>query len=45
MLCIVDKSLSVFVALRVRELCCLFVIVYCLDLNHLERVFYLFMLS
>ena len=40
MLCIVDTSLSVLMTLRMclRELCCVF---YCLDLNHLVRVFYL----
>ena len=34
MLCIVDKSLSVSMTLRMclRELCCLFGIFYCLDL-------------
>ena len=44
MLCIVDTSLSVLMTLRVclGELCCLF---FCLDLNHLVRVFYLFMFS
>ena len=47
MLCIVDTSLSVLMTLRMclRELCCLFGIFYCLDLNHLVRVFYLFMFS
>ena len=47
MLCIVDSSLSVLMTLRMclRELCCLFGIFYCLDLNHLVRVFYLFMFS
>ena len=42
MLCIVDTSLSVLMTLRMclRELC-----FYCLDLNHLVRVFYLFMFS
>ena len=42
MLCIVDKSLSVLMTLRMclRERCCLFGIFYCLDLNHLVRVFY-----
>ena len=41
MLCIVDTSLSVLMTLRMclRELCCR------LDLNHLVRVFYLFMFS
>ena len=41
MLCIVDTSLSVLMTLRMclRELCCLFVMFYCLDLNHLVRVF------
>ena len=44
MLCIVDTSLSVLMTLRIclRELCCLF---NRLDLNHLVRVFYLFMFS
>ena len=28
-----------------RELCCRFGIFYCLDLNHLVRVFYIFMFS
>ena len=47
MLCIVDTSLSVSMTLRVclRELCCLFGIFHCLDLNHLVRVFYLFIFS
>ena len=47
MLCIVDTSLSVLMSLRIclRELCCLLGIFYCLDLNHLVRVFYLFMFS
>ena len=47
MLCIMDTSLSVSMTLRMclRELCCLFEIFYCLDLNHLVRVFYLFMFS
>ena len=42
MLCIVDTSLSVLITLRMclRELRCLFGIFYCLDLNHLVRVFY-----
>ena len=46
-LCIVDTSLSVLMTLRMclRELCCLFGIFCCLDLNHLVRVFYLFMFS
>ena len=44
MLCIVDTSLSVLMTLRMclRELCCLFTV---LDLNHMVRVFYLFMFS
>ena len=43
MLCIVDTSLSVLMTLRMcfRELLSF----YCLDLNHLVRVFYLFMFS
>ena len=47
MLRIVDTSLSVLMTLRMclRELCCLFGIFYGLDLNHLVRVFYLFMFS
>ena len=46
-LCIVDTSLSVLMTLRMclRELCCRFGIIYCLDLNHFVRVFYLFMFS
>ena len=39
MLCIVDTSLSVLMTLMcLRELCCLFGIFYCLDINHLVRV-------
>ena len=47
MLCIVDTSLSVLMTLRMclGEMCCLFGIFYCLDLNHLVRVFYLFIFS
>ena len=47
MLCIVDKSLSVLMTLRMclRELHCLFGIFYCLDLNLLVRVSDLFMFS
>ena len=47
MLCIVNSSLSIIMTLRMclRELRCLFGIFYCLDLNHLVRVFYLFMFS
>ena len=47
MFCIVDTSLSILMTLRMclRELCCLLGIFYCLDLNHLVRVFYLFMFS
>ena len=47
MLFIVDNSLSVLMTLRMclRELCCLLGIFYSFDLNHLVRVFYLFMFS
>ena len=47
MLCIVDTSLSVSMTLRMclRELCCLSGILYCFDLNHLVRVFNLFVFS
>ena len=47
MLCIVNTSLSVLMTMRMclRELCCLFGIFYCLDLNHLVSVFYLFIFS
>ena len=47
MFCVVDKSLSVFMTLKMclRGLCRRFVIFYCLNLNHLVRVFYLFMFS
>ena len=47
MLCIVEKSLSVFMTLRMClcDLYCLFGIFYCLDLNHSVRLFYLLMFS
>ena len=41
MLCAADKFLSVFMTLRMclHEVCCLFVMFYCLDLNHLVHLF------
>ena len=40
-----DHSVLMTFRVCLRELCCLFGIFYCLSLNHLVRVFYLFMFS